>query len=74
MNSVSGGHIILTPTQPVERRRPERGSNPGMRISSSGVASSTDSATAPLRLHKSMIVVGALPARDIRVMFTQVVM
>ena len=29
MTSVSTGHIILTPTQPVGSRRPQRGSNPG---------------------------------------------
>ena len=29
MTSVSAGHIILTPTQPVGSGRPQRGSNPG---------------------------------------------
>ena len=29
MTSVSAGHIILTPTQPVGTERPQRGSNPG---------------------------------------------
>ena len=29
MNSVSAGHIILTPTQPVWSGWPQRGSNPG---------------------------------------------
>ena len=29
MTSVSAGHIILTPTQPVRSRRPQRESNPG---------------------------------------------
>ena len=29
MTSVSAGHIILTPTQPVGSRRPQRESNPG---------------------------------------------
>ena len=29
MTSISAGHIILTPTQPVGSRRPQRGSNPG---------------------------------------------
>ena len=29
MTSVSADHIILTPTQPVGSRRPQRGSNPG---------------------------------------------
>ena len=29
MSFVSAGHIILTPTQPVRRGRPQRGSNPG---------------------------------------------
>ena len=29
MTSVSAGQIILTPTQPVGRRRPQRESNPG---------------------------------------------
>ena len=29
MTSVSGGHIILTPTQPVGSGRPQWGSNPG---------------------------------------------
>ena len=29
MTSVSAGHIILTPTQPVESGQPQRGSNPG---------------------------------------------
>ena len=29
MASVSAGHIILTPTQPVESGRPQRESNPG---------------------------------------------
>ena len=29
MTSVSAGHIILTPTQPVASGRPQRGSNPG---------------------------------------------
>ena len=29
MTSVSAGHIILTPTQPVESGRPQRESNPG---------------------------------------------
>ena len=29
MTSVSAGHIILTPTQPVGSGRPERESNPG---------------------------------------------
>ena len=28
MTSVSAGHIILTPTQPVGSGRPQRGSNP----------------------------------------------
>ena len=28
-DSVSAGHIILTPTQPVGSGRPQRGSNPG---------------------------------------------
>ena len=29
MTSVSAGHIILTPTQPVGSARPQQGSNPG---------------------------------------------
>ena len=29
MTSISAGHIILTPTQPVGSGRPQRGSNPG---------------------------------------------
>ena len=29
MTSLSAGHIILTPTQPVGSGRPQRGSNPG---------------------------------------------
>ena len=29
MTSVSAGHIILTPTQPVGNGRPQLGSNPG---------------------------------------------
>ena len=29
MTSISAGHIILTPTQPVGGGRPQRGSNPG---------------------------------------------
>ena len=29
MTSISAGHIILTPTQPVGSKRPQRGSNPG---------------------------------------------
>ena len=29
MTSVSAGHIILEPTQPVERGRPQRESSPG---------------------------------------------
>ena len=29
MTSVSAGHIILTPTQPVGSGRPQRESNPG---------------------------------------------
>ena len=29
MTSVSAGHIILTTTQPIGRRRPQRESNPG---------------------------------------------
>ena len=29
MTSVSAGHIILTPTQPVGSGRPQQGSNPG---------------------------------------------
>ena len=29
MTSISAGHIILTPTQPVGSRRSQRGSNPG---------------------------------------------
>ena len=29
MSSVSAGHIILTPTQPVGSERPQRGSNKG---------------------------------------------
>ena len=29
MTSISAGHIILTPAQPVGSRRPQRGSNPG---------------------------------------------
>ena len=29
MSSISAGHIILTPTQPVGSGRPQRGSNPG---------------------------------------------
>ena len=30
MTSISAGHIILTPTQPVGSGRPQRGSNPGL--------------------------------------------
>ena len=30
MTSISAGHIILTPTQPVESGRPQRGSNPDL--------------------------------------------
>ena len=40
MTSVSAGHIILTPTQPVRSGWPQRGSNPGS--PGPGVARSTD--------------------------------
>ena len=38
MTSVSAGHVILTPTQPVGSGRPQRGSNPGPPLQESSSA------------------------------------
>ena len=47
LTSISAGHIILTPTLAVGSGRPQWESNPGPHLTSSGVARSTDWATAP---------------------------